>query len=92
MGSPLQFSGEVGDLLSDNTFQLQEEGWFGGDEVLVIGVSPVAGLNEAEEVVITGTLRPFVAAEFEEEYNLTWDLDLQEQLEARIYRAASAGG
>ena len=28
------------------------------------------------------TLRPFVAAEFEEEYNLTWDLDLQEQLEA----------
>ena len=81
-GQIIAVSGEVVDLLSDNTFRLQEEGWFEGDEVLVIGVSPVAGLNEAEEVVVTGTLRPFVAVEFEEEYNLTWDLDLQEQLEA----------
>lgn len=27
-------------------------------------------------------LRPFVKAEFERDYDLTWDLDLQEELEA----------
>lgn len=81
-GQTIAVAGEVGELLSDNTFQLEEEGWFEGDEVLVIGASTIPTLSEAEEVVVTGTLRPFVAAEFEQEYNLTWDLDLQEQLEA----------
>jgi hypothetical protein len=81
-GQTIAVSGEVGELLSPNTFQLEEEGWFEGDEVLVIGASTVPTLDAAEEVVVTGTLRPFVAAEFEEEYDLTWDLDLQEQLEA----------
>ncbi|MEB3212168.1 MAG: hypothetical protein VKL39_12475 [Leptolyngbyaceae bacterium] len=33
-------------------------------------------------MVVTGTLRPFIASEFEQEYDLTWDLDIQEQLEA----------
>lgn len=81
-GQTIAVSGEIGELLSDNTFQLQEEGWFEGDEVLVIGASTLPTLDEAEEVVVTGTLRPFVAAEFERDYDLTWDLDLQEQLEA----------
>lgn len=75
-------SGEIGELLSDNTFRLEGEGWFEGDEVLVIGASTMPSLDEAEEVVVTGTLRPFVVAEFERDYNLTWDLELQEQLEA----------
>lgn len=81
-GQTIAVSGEIGELLSDNTFRLQEEGWFEGDEVLVIGASVLPTLDEAEEVVVTGTLRPFVAAEFEQEYDLTWDLDVQEQLEA----------
>jgi len=80
-GQVIAVSGEVDELLSDGIFRLQEEGWFEGDEVLVIGAA-VTGLTEAEEVVVTGTLRPFVAAELEQEYDLTWDLDLQEQLEA----------
>jgi hypothetical protein len=69
-------------MLSPGIFRLEEEGWFEGDEVLVIGASTLPTLDEAEEVVVTGTLRPFVAAEFDQEYDLTWDLDLQEQLEA----------
>lgn len=80
-GQTIAVSGEIGEMLSVNTFQLQEEGWFEGDEVLVIGANTLPSLEEAEEVVVTGTLRPFVASEFEQEYNLTWDLDVQEQLE-----------
>lgn len=80
-GQAIAVSGEVGEILSDNTFRLQDEGWFEGDEVLVIGAT-VTGLTEDEEVVVTGTLEPFIAAELEQEYDLTWDLELQEQLEA----------
>lgn len=81
-GEIIAVSGEVGELLSDSVFMLEEEGWFEGDSVLVIGASMLPTLSENEEVVVTGTLRPFVAAEFEEDYDLTWDLDLQQQLEA----------
>lgn len=81
-GQTIAVSGEVGDQLSTNTFQLEDEGWFEGDEILVIGASTIPTLDEDEEVVVTGTLRPFVAAEFERDYDLTWDLDLQEQIEA----------
>lgn len=79
---PIAVTGEIGELLSDNTFRLEGEGWFETDEVLVIGASTLPTLSEAEEVVVTGTLRPFVAADFERDYDLTWDLDLREQLEA----------
>lgn len=81
-GQRIAVAGEIGELLSTNTFQLQEEGWFENDEVLVIGTSLLPTVDEAEEVVVTGTLRPYVAAEFEQEYDLDWDLDLQEQIEA----------
>jgi hypothetical protein len=81
-GQTIAVGGEVGEMLSPGIFRLEEEGWFEGDEVLVIGASTLPTLDEAEEVVVTGTLRPFVAAEFDQEYDLTWDLDLQEQLEA----------
>lgn len=81
-GQTIAVAGEVDEMLSPNTFQLEEEGWFDNDEVLVIGASAIPTVDEAEEVVVTGTLRPFVAAEFEQEYDLTWDLELREQLEA----------
>jgi hypothetical protein len=83
-GQPIAVSGVVGEMLSPGTFRLEEEGWFEGDEVLVIGANVLPTVDEAEEVVVTGTLRPFVASEFEQEYDLTWDLDLQEQIEAEF--------
>ncbi|MGP1386944.1 MAG: hypothetical protein ACTS2F_25530 [Thainema sp.] len=81
-GQTIAVSGEIGEQFSTNAFRLQEEGWFEGDEVLVIGASVLPTVEEGEEVVVTGTLRPYVAAEFERDYDLTWDLDLQEQIEA----------
>ena len=33
-------------------------------------------------LVITGQVRPFVKAEFEQDYDLTWDLDVEEEIEA----------
>ncbi|GAB4234758.1 MAG: hypothetical protein Kow00121_62420 [Elainellaceae cyanobacterium] len=75
-------SGEIGEQLSPNTFTIQEEQLFGGEEVLVVGAALDPAIEVNEEVVVTGVLRPFVRAEFERDYDLTWDLDVQREIEA----------
>lgn len=75
-------SGELGEQLGPNTFTIQEEQLFGGEEVLVVGTGDVLTLEEGEEIVVTGVLRPYVQAEFERDYDLTWDLDVQQEIEA----------
>ncbi|NJN59604.1 MAG: hypothetical protein HC879_20030 [Leptolyngbyaceae cyanobacterium SL_5_9] len=81
-GQVIAVSGEVGEQIDLNTFTIQEEQLFGGEEVLVVGVEPTPALEEEEEVVVTGTLRPYITADFEQDYDLTWDLDVQRQIEA----------
>jgi len=81
-GQVIAVSGEVGEQIDLNTFTIQEEQLFGGEQVLVVGVEPTPALEDEEEVVVTGTLRPYVSADFERDYDLTWDLDVQRQIEA----------
>jgi hypothetical protein len=66
---------------------LEDETLFGGEPLLVINPDSGAGViatQEGETVAIAGRLRQFVFAEIEQEYNLTWDLDLQPELEAEF--------
>ncbi|MBD1996258.1 hypothetical protein H6G00_06450 [Leptolyngbya sp. FACHB-541] len=81
-GQVIAVEGEVGEQLAPNTFTIQEEQLFGGENVLVVGVAPSPTLEEGENVVITGTLRPYVTADFERDYDLTWDLNVRNQIEA----------
>jgi hypothetical protein len=81
-GQPIAVSGEVAEQLSPNTFTIQDEGLFSGENVLVVGVTPDPALDANEEVVVTGVLRPYVAADFERDYDLGWDLEVQQQIEA----------
>lgn len=75
--------GEVEEIMSNNTFTLDEDQLAGGGDLLVFTlVPPERTMVEGEDVVVTGEVRPFVAAEFEQEYELTWDLDIKRQLEA----------
>jgi hypothetical protein len=75
--------GEVEEIMSNNTFTLDEDELAGGGDLLVLTlVAPERTMVEGEDVVVTGEIRPFVAAEFEQEYELTWDLDVKRQLEA----------
>jgi hypothetical protein len=67
-----------------DTFILQDPGLFGGKGVILIeganaNLSDVIG---AEKAVVSGVLRPYVVADLQDEYGLTWELDLQNQLEA----------
>ncbi|MEA5520200.1 hypothetical protein VB834_24640 [Limnoraphis robusta Tam1] len=66
-----------------------EEDLFDEDQVLVISVNNQAEpIVEGETVQVTGEVRQFVVSELERDYNLTWDLDLQRELEAEYQNKA----
>lgn len=93
-GETLAVTGEVEDIRSGAAFTLDEDQLLGAEDLLIVYASPRDGVQQpqpsaqlpaiadGEEVAVTGTLRPFVFAEFERDYDLGWDLELQEQLEA----------
>ena len=78
----LAVEGEVDEVRNDYTFTLKEEQLIGGDELLMINASGMPIPEADETVVVTGTVRPYVQAEFDRDYDLTWDLDVQEEIEA----------
>lgn len=80
-GQTLAVTGEVEDIYGTNTFTLDEEELFGANDLLVVVPNPAA-VSQDETVAVTGELRSFVVADLERDYDLTWDLDIQEQLEA----------
>lgn len=78
---------EVAEVYSSSAYTVGEEGWFSDGELLVVGATPNAQLanqNDPEDryVTVTGVLRPYISSEFERDYDLTWDLDLQQEIEA----------
>ena len=82
-GETLAVTGEIENVYSDNTFTLDEDELFGGEDLLVVVAEPAeAPIQDGETVATTGELRSFVIADFETDYDLTWDLNVQEELEA----------
>jgi hypothetical protein len=69
----LAIQGEVDDIKDHGIFELDEEAAFGGEDLVVLQVEPIQ-LNEEQNVLIYGMLRPFVIAELERDYNLNWKL------------------
>ena len=80
--------GDVGRILSPNTFTLYEEGWIDDMGLLVIGVDRAldaenAALEEGENVAVTGRLMDFDLAVLEQEYKLGLDQEEAAEFEAR---------
>jgi hypothetical protein len=75
-GQTIATQGELDENLDSNTFTLE-----GGDLLVLNLAEPEQALEDDEVVVVTGELRQFVIADFERDYDLTWDADLREQLE-----------
>lgn len=77
----LAVAGEVADKKNELLFTLNEGQLLGGEELLVLRTDSQPMISDDQSVVVTGVLRPFVVAELQRDYNLTWDLDMQRQLE-----------
>ncbi|GAB4529950.1 MAG: hypothetical protein Tsb0014_12250 [Pleurocapsa sp.] len=78
----IAIEGEVGEVRNDYAFTLKEDQLIGGDDLLIINATGEPIPNVDEKVVVTGMVRPFIKAELERDYDLTWDLDVQEEIEA----------
>lgn len=81
-GRTLAVAGEVEEVYSPNVFTLDEDELLGSEDLLVLVANPKATVNDGQYVAVTGELRPFVVADLERDYDLTWDLDVQKKLEA----------
>lgn len=84
-GRTLAVTGEVETLYDSNTFTLDEDELFGGQDLLVLvrnGNTANTPVQEEQTVAATGVLRPFVAADLEREYDFNWDEGFVRQLEA----------
>ena len=81
-GLEIALQGEVDDIRNAYAFTLEEDELFEGDELLIINATGEPIPEEDEAVVVTGMVRPFIKAEFDRDYDLTWDLDIQEEIEA----------
>lgn len=83
-GRTIAVAGEVEDIVGPNAFTLDEEQLIGGNDLLVLVANPktaTTAIKDGAYVAVTGVLRPFVVADIERDYDLTWDLDLQRKLE-----------
>ena len=81
-GQEISVQGEVDEIRNEYAFTLQEDELFEGDDLLIINATGEPIPTEDETVVVTGMVRPYIQSEFERDYDLTWDLDIQEEIEA----------
>lgn len=86
-GKTVHVSGEIDAVYSDRAFQLEGTGWAFDDNITVLTKQPVrvagAPLADGDDVIVTGTVRPFVVADVERD--IGWDLasDLEIRLSKR---------
>ncbi|MBK4731840.1 hypothetical protein JJD41_18480 [Oxynema sp. CENA135] len=82
----LAVEGEVEEILAPGVFKLEEHNFLdlGGSDLLVINPTVGDFVRNGEDLVVTGQLRSFDLYELERDYNLDWDLGVQEQIEAEF--------
>jgi hypothetical protein len=76
--------GKVEPVEADNTFILQDPQLFGGKGIILIQGANVDfdSVIDSENAVVSGVLRPYVLADLKQDYDLPWELEIQERLEA----------
>lgn len=74
-------AGEIEEIFTPTTFSMEDDELFGGD-LLVVTQEAAPQAQDGERVTVTGFLRPYIKAEFERDYDLDWDLSVEEQIEA----------
>jgi len=78
IGKTVTVSSKVAKVLGPNAFTLDDQELIGGKELLVVGAIPAAGpIDEGVSVRVIGSVRKFVTAEIERDF----DFDLQPDLE-----------
>lgn len=74
LGRTVTIRGEVEEQIGTNTFSINDNNLFGGNQILIVNASgqPFVAPNDMQ-IQATGEVRQFILADFEREYG--WDLD-----------------
>lgn len=87
LGQQVSVNGEVSEVLGPNVIRMDEDNWLDiGDDLLVVlpeGVARPATLEDETNIVIEGTVRNFVLAEFERDYDFFSEPELYAEFENR---------
>ena len=65
----------------DYALSLKSKQFISSEDILIINLTGQPIPLENQKLIVTGIVRPFVKNELEQEYNLTWDSEIQQQLE-----------
>ncbi len=88
-GQKITVTGVVKKIQSPVLMTLDKGQLFGdGDLPVLLTSSAKVAINKGQSVAVVGEVRPFVASDIQRRYNLTWDVRVQQQLEAQ-YRNKS---
>lgn len=86
VGQTVTVRADALETVGESSFILQDDDWFGGEEVLVLnttGSTFVLPPGEETEVQATGEVRELVIADVEEEYGIELDPDLYVEYESQ---------
>ncbi|NMG09894.1 hypothetical protein [Brasilonema sp. UFV-L1] len=82
-GTRVAITGDVDNIQSPVLFTVDESYSLGAEDLLVLLVgTPKKVINKNQTVGMVGVVRPFVAADIERDYGITWDERVRRQLEA----------
>jgi hypothetical protein len=84
VGQTVTVRADALETVGESSFVLQDDDWFGGEEVLILnttGSTFVLPPGEETEVQATGEVRELVIADVEEEYGIELDPDLYVEYE-----------
>jgi len=89
-GQRLAVTGEVAEVVSPNSFTLDEDQLFGASDLLVLSEAPQPAAKDGETVAVMGVLRPLVVAEIERDFDLDLDPELEVEYENKPVLIADA--
>ncbi len=93
-GKKVGVVGEVDEVYADRAFEMDGAEWAFNDKITVLTRLPVhlggAAITADDDVVVSGTVRPFVVADLEKEIGWTIPADLQAKLAKRPVIVADA--
>lgn len=86
-GKTVTVTGDVDEIYNDRAFELEGTGWAFNDNITVLTKTPVrlagAPLSQDEDLIVTGTVRQYVAADLNRDLGWTITPDLQTKIEKR---------
>ncbi|ARV59752.1 hypothetical protein BZZ01_14930 [Nostocales cyanobacterium HT-58-2] len=82
-GTKLSVRGEVDNIQSPVLFTLDEKSLLGKEDLLVLLIAtPKRAIKQGQTIGMEGVVRPFIVADIERDYGITWDQRVRQQLEA----------